>query len=416
MKKTMLALGAVLVVVLILVKIIGTPINTIPDPHFDEDGYLIKDSVDSVAFTPKEPNRVKFFVEVSGSMNGFFCANAPTQFKVDVWEILSYFSNATTGVTKLTNEGEMGEEIALNTFQTSMNTGAFESSASTKVPVMLSSIIKNLNTEKGEVAVLISDMKYSPVGSDAPEVLLVQYSSDVSKILGEYGKAICLVGAVSDYLDKSGAVEAPKSPYFYVIIGNGENVAYMRNAISTLLQNRGRFIDNIDSGMNYSSPSYSFGYSTNCSQMDSNEPTFVQAEDDTCTIKLKVDLENYRWILASEDYFKKSFKVKTTYGSSVEVGDVEFEVKNINEKQLIRKATATVDLKLFDMAMDMDVLEWTLELPDTDYTLFAPYFGATTEADATKAFSVDQFVKGMFYGGVVNQTLRNNYILISKKG
>ena len=147
MKKTMLALGAVLVVVLILVKIIGTPINTIPDPHFDEDGYLIKDSVDSVAFTPKEPNRVKFFVEVSGSMNGFFLANAPTQFKVDVWEILSYFSNATTGVTKLTNEGEMGEEIALNTFQTSMNTGAFESSASTKVPVMLSSIIKNLNTE-----------------------------------------------------------------------------------------------------------------------------------------------------------------------------------------------------------------------------------------------------------------------------
>ena len=69
------------------------------------------------------------------------------------------------------------------------------------------------------------------------------------------------------------------------------------------------------------------------------------------------------------------------------------------------------------MAVDSEVLEWTLELPDTDYTLFNEYFdGAFDENDPTKSFSVMDFVKGIFYGGVVNKKLEPNYILISKKG
>ncbi len=417
MKKTILPLLFVMVCSA-LGLLCCSKVNTIPDPRFNEDGSLIKDSVDSVVFAPQAPQKIKFFVEVSGSMNGFFHANAPTDFKSDVWNILSYFSNCTEGVTILTNEGEIDKNehlIPLNEFQTKMNTGLFVSSESTRVPLMLSSIINNLDTENGEVAVLISDMKYSPIGQAAPKVLLTQYSSDISKILGESRKGVSLIGAISNYLNKDGSVATPKSPYFVLIIGDGEKVTYMRNAISTLLDQNEHFIDNIDSGINYTSPTYSFGYSTNCSQMD-DEPTFIQAQDDTCTIKLKVDLENYRWIMASEDYFKNAFKIKTTYGSNISVGNIDIEVNNITDKQLLRKATATVDIKLFDMAMDMDVLEWTLELPDTDYTLFAPYFGATTEDNVSKAFSVDQFIKGMFYGGVVNQTLGKNYILVSKKG
>lgn len=417
MKKTILPLLFVMVCSA-LGLLCCSKVNTIPDPHFNEDGSLIKDFVDSVAFAPQAPQKIKFFVEVSGSMNGFFCANAPTDFKSDVWNILSYFSNCTEGVTILTNEGEIDKNehlIPLNEFQTKMNTGLFVSSESTRVPLMLSSIINNLDTENGEVAVLISDMKYSPVGQAAHKVLLTQYSSDISKILGEYRKGVSLIGAISNYLNKDGSVATPKSPYFILIIGDGEKVTYMRNAISTLLDQNEHFIDNIDSGINYTSPTYSFGYSTNCSQMD-DEPTFIQAQDDTCTIKLKVDLENYRWIVASEDYFKNAFRIRTTYGSNVSVDNIKIDVNNITDKQLLRKATATVDIKLFDMAMDMDVLEWTLELPNTDYTLFDPYFGATKESDVTKAFSVDDFIKGMFYGGVVNQTLGRNYILVSKNG
>ena len=130
---------------------------------------------------------------------------------------------------------------------------------------------------------------------------------------------------------------------------------------------------------------------------------------------MEVHLEGYRWIVASEQYFKNAFKIKTLYGSNVEVGKVEFDIKNITDKELVRTAIAIAEVKVFDMAMDSEVIEWTLELPDTDYTLFSPYFdGAASENDPTKSYSVEDFVKGIFYGGVVNKTLKPNYILISK--
>ena len=283
---------------------------------------------------------------------------------------------------------------------------------------MLESIFNNLNTEEGEVAVLISDMKYSPVGLAAPEVLLSTYSTDISNILGKKDKAVCLIGAISDYLDKEGKVMTDKSPYYFFVIGNGEQVAFMRNGISTMLENNKRFIDNIESGFDYGVPTCSFGIPDNCWQLDDTTPTFVgfdESANDTCTIKMEIHLEGYRWIVASEQYFKNAFKLKALYGSNVEVGKVDFDIKNITGKELIRTATAIAEVKVFDMAMDSEVLEWTLELPDTDYTLFSPYFdGAISEADVVKSYSVADFVKGIFYGGVVNKTLKPNYILISK--
>lgn len=213
-----------------------TNYNSVVDPHFDSDGtYLIVN--DSNMFTPESPTRIRFFVEVSGSMNGFFRANIPTDFKTDVWAVASYFSGLIPAVDILTNDGNIGKQIPLQQFQTAMNTGSFVSSASTQTPIMLQSMIKSLETDTGEVAVLVSDMKYSPVGAAAPDVLLSQYSTDVCSILRQYGKAICVIAATSDYRDKSGKVVTPKSPYYYVIIGNDRHVAFMRNAISILIDN-----------------------------------------------------------------------------------------------------------------------------------------------------------------------------------
>lgn len=392
-----------------------TNVNTNYDPHFDSEGYFI-DSND-VHFAPQHPNKIKFFVEVSGSMNGFFRANKPTKFKADVWQILSYYSSVSDGVTILTNDGNQGRNYTLSDFQTSMNMGNFVSSASTKVPLMLQSILQSLDTDAGEVAVLISDMKYSPVGSAAPDVLLTQYSTDISSILGKYNKAISLVGATSEYLDKKGNSMCENSPYYYLIIGNGENVAELRNGISTLLENNGDFIDNIESGFDYGAPLYAFGIPDNAYQFE-DEPTFLGYDTsygDTCTIKLKIDLANYRWAIANKELLKQSLQCKTLYGSEIYIGDVDLVVQNITDKTLVRTAVATVDLKLCHMATDSEVIEWTLILPDLDITEFAPYLGALDENDVTKTFSLENFIKGMFYGGVVNQTLKNNYILVSKK-
>lgn len=391
-------------------------INTVGDVHFNEDGTYIKDSTDSMTFTIQRPQNIKFFIEVSGSMNGFFRPNLPTDFKTDVWKILSHFSQITPCVTILTDEGKIGGNIPLSDFQAKMNQGAFVSSASTKVPVMLQSIINNLDVDAGEVAVLVSDMKYSPAGAKDSKVLLSQYSSDISRILGSYGKAVCLVAATSNYLDKNGNCVTSESPYFYFIIGQENNVAYMRNCISTLLEINKHFVDNIESGFDYGRPTYSFGIPDNCIQMN-GEPTFYDFDtsvSDTCVIKLKVNLENYRWIVADSNYFPETFKVKTLYGSNVKVGNIEYDIKNITDKELKRTATAIVDLKVFDMAQDSEVLEWSFELPDTDDSRFSRFWGALSEDDVEKAFSVDNFIKGIFYGGIVNKHLKPNYILISK--
>lgn len=393
----------------------SSPINTNFDPRFTEDGYRVE--TDSAALTVPL-TKVKFYVEVSGSMNGFFRANQPTYFKQDVWQILNYYSSIAPEVTILTNDGVQGAKYNMSDFQTRMNTGAFVSSASTKVPIMLRSIISDLDADDSQVAVLISDMKYSPVGQAAPRVLLTQYSTDVSKIFGQYGKAISLVCATSNYLDRNGNSICDASPYYFLIIGNGDGVAEMRDGISTLLTNAGRFIDNIESGFKYGRIKESFGIPKKCFQMDVNEPTFVEYEEadsyDTCIINLKVDLAPYRWILTNKSYFTNAFKAKTLYGATLVVDDVNIAVQNITDKQLIRTAEATVRLKLFNMPTDSDVIEWTLELPDTDYTLFGQFCGATAEEDVTKSYSIEDFLVGMFYGGVVNTTLKPNYILVSK--
>ena len=191
----------------------------------------------------------------------------------------------------------------------------------------------------------------------------------------------------------------------------------MRNGISALLVNNGSFIDNIESGFDYGAPSYTFGIPENGYQFE-EEPTFLGYDtsySDTCTIKLKVDLANYRWAITKKEQFKKAFQCKALYGSEVKVDNVEFEIQNITDKVLKRTAVAIVDLKLCHMATDSEVIEWTLQLPDIDYLDFAPYLGGTEENDVTKTFSLENFIKGMFYGGVINKSLKPNYILISKK-
>lgn len=418
MKKNLfLVLGALmLLITMLMISCGGDIINTNNNGHFDDEGYLIKDSTAST-FSTESPNKIKFYVEVSGSMNGFFRANKPTKFKADVWQILSYYAPAADGVTILTNDGTQGAKLQIGKFQTQMNTGAFVSSASTKVPIMLQSILQNLDTEAGEVAVLISDMKYDPVGAAAPNVLLTQYSTDISTIFGQFGKAICLIGATSEFLDKTGTSICNSSPYYYLVMGKPEHVAELRNGISTLLVNNGSFIDNIESGFNYGSPTYTFGIPDNCYQLNDNEPTFLGYDPDfcdTCTVKLKIDLANYRWAISKKELFEQAFQCKTLYGSEVKVGNVDIEIQNITDKVLKRTAIATVDLKLCHMATDSEVIEWTLTLPDLDITEFAPYLEGLDPNDVTKSFSVENFIKGMFYGGVINKSLQPNYILISK--
>lgn len=394
-------------------------VNSNYDSHFgvskDDDGYLIRDSLYK-DFTITAPTSVKFFVEVSGSMNGFFRANKATQFKMDLWRILSFYSSTASEIGVLSNDATLGAEYDQSQFKTMMNTGRFVSSASTKVPEMIQTVIKSLDIDGGEVAVLVSDMKYSPVGSKAPEVLMSQYSTDISMLLNSFKGAVSLVCATSDYLDKKGNKQCETSPYYYLILGKAECVADVRNAISGMLDHEGHFVDNIERGFDFKRARYGFGIPEMCLRLD-DQPTFIEYEEasdgDTCTVRLNVSLEDYRWIMSSQEYFSSAFTVKTTYGSQVKVGDVNVDIQNNGSKD--RTVTATVALKLYDMATDSEVIEWGLKLPDSDYSLFQPFFdNATQESDPSKSYSVNDFIKGMLDGGTVNNPLSNNYILVSK--
>ena len=113
------------------------PINTVSDPHFTEDGY----SLDSIkeSFSVEKPSALGFFVEVSGSMNGFFRSNKATRFKKDVWSIVSNFGG--NDVSILSNAGTVAGTYSVNDFRARMNSGAFVSNQETLVPTMLKSIL-----------------------------------------------------------------------------------------------------------------------------------------------------------------------------------------------------------------------------------------------------------------------------------
>ena len=223
--------------------------------------------------------------------------------------------------------------------------------------------------------------------------------------------------AKSDYLAANGNTITEDSPYYYLILGNDKNVAFMRNCIATLLEDYGNYGDSIESGFDYKAPTYSFGIPDNVLQFD-DQPTFTNFDvqySDTCKVTLNIDLSNYRWQIAHEEAFRESFVVKSCYGSSVSVGKVSIDVNNHDNRELRRKATAKVELKIYDMFTESDVIEWTLNHPDHSVTLdFTNIMAATAENDYTGSFSVDRFVAGVFNAIQNHWDETPNRILISK--
>ena len=121
-------------------------VNTVNDLHFTQDGYCL-DSIKE-KFVVEPPQALGFYVEVSGSMNGFFRSNKATRFKKDVWSIVSNFGG--NDVFVLSNAGTIAGIYPVKDFRDKMNKGGFVSNQETLVPTMLESILNNLNYEDGE--------------------------------------------------------------------------------------------------------------------------------------------------------------------------------------------------------------------------------------------------------------------------
>ena len=392
----------------------SSPINNIDDPYFDKDGVYL-DSL-GATFKGEVPSSIAFYVEVSGSMNGFFRANQPTAFKSDVWSIVSNFDNP--GVSVLTETGTNANYFSGQDFRERMNKGLFVSGAETKVPDMLKTILEK--HDKNAVSVLISDMKYSPEKAKDAAVLLDQYETDIRNIVGRDfpSFAYSLIGAYSEYLDVRGNVVCERSPYYYLVIGKSEYVAEVRNCITTILSEKNNYLDNIETGFDYKRPAYGFGVPDNVIQLE-GEPTFSNYDvsySDTCKVVLNIDLSDFRWLISSdENVFRKCLNVETDYGSEIEVGKIDIQVDNHYGKKLDRHAVATVELKLWNMPMGADVIKWSIDHPEHMMTqTFINIQNASQENDLTGSYSLNRFISGLF-AGLQNTWDKEPYrILISK--
>ena len=129
----------------------GRKVNLIGSPYFTSDGCLKKDS--TISFYKEEQcSRLKFYVESSGSMNGFFRPNKATQFKEDIWCIFSDFDKFTNEVTAI--DRTKIRSFSLQNFRTAMNSGQLNSPNSTMFPDMLRHIIENLDYLKSATALI----------------------------------------------------------------------------------------------------------------------------------------------------------------------------------------------------------------------------------------------------------------------
>lgn len=384
----------------------GRDVNSIDDPHFDSDGAPLDTAVQ--LFTPGLPKSAKLYVETSGSMNGFFRANQANKFKKTVWSVFSGLALITDGnVYPMSNGGDIDAPVVLGTFRNKMNAGAFVSNSSTHIPAMLHNIIENIDTAKNEVALLVSDMKYSPMGKTASPELL-QYQEQIRNIIGVHPSvSLSFVCANSEFLNLNGSVAEENSPYYFIIIGKSENVAATRNDIARWCEATNSYVESGDMAMNYHTPNYTIENVKNgmlSSEYPKNLITVFDREvSDTCSFIVRVDMTGYPWSAVDADILKDCFKAKAAYGSSVDVELLTDEDHLVDDHaykgEFKRRSYADFLVKLYNVALDDEVVEWTFTNKPFDgrYLMdFNTIINADQENDLSGSFSFNKFIEGCF--------------------
>jgi hypothetical protein len=397
-------------------------VNSIGDSHFADNGAPLDST--HYYFTPTCPSSVKLYIETSGSMNGFFRANQSTKFKSTVWSVFSGLKDLTDGnVYTLSNGGTINAPVSIMQFQSMMNGGKFVSNSSTKIPDMLESIIADIDVQAGTVAVLVSDMKYSPMGA-AQAPLLDQYQADIRNIMGRSNISVSFVCAGSEYLDKKGGVAVGQSPYYFIILGNSEQVADIRNDIASWTEYDAAYIESGDMCMQYQTPPYAIhsvqNGITHYAYPNHVITNFDRNLSDTCSFILRISMNGYPWSAMNPDVLEQSLSVKAVYGASTEVQLLNTPEHIMDEhhykSQLERQAYVDYQVKVYNLNLDDEVLAWTFSNKPFDgrYSAdFATMASCANQDDLTGSYSFDRFIKGCYNGQLNRCDESPLYILIS---
>lgn len=391
--------GAVMGAVALSIASCNTDINSIGDSHFDKDGAPL-DTLNF--FTPTRPSSVKLYVETSGSMNGFFRANQSNKFKKTVWSVFTGLQHLTdNNIYPLSNGGKIDSPVSFTTFRTTMNGGGFVSSSETHIPMMLVNIIANIDPNEEEVALLVSDMKYSPMGKDAAPNI-AQYQEQIRNLAARHNYATAFVCAESEFFGNNGYIVEENSPYYYIIIGNPENVAAIRNDIVTWCEATGSYIDSGDLGMHYKNPPYTLLNINNGVASDSYPnnviTSFSRNISDTCSFIIRVDLTGYPCGFQSE-LLDSCFNVTTSNGAGVIKEIIDVKDDHHVGGQFERKAYADYLIKVFNMPLDDEIVEWTFNNRPLDghYSQKFNYIiDGKAENELDRSFSFNKFIEGYY--------------------
>lgn len=387
-------------------------LNTAEIENYNEDGVLKQEYLEDF-YCSEAPSSIRFYIESSGSMNGLFRSYRNTGFKHDISAILldSEIGNNIDSVAVFGNDAEIAGLYSATDFRQKMNGGEFEKQASTKVPDMLERIVQDMEQSLCDVAVFISDMKYSPVGINF-DIAMGHYELDVEKVFSSIpDKSVSLISCESDYVSTGGTVLCEEFPYYYTIIGDASKVAWLRNKVISTLEKFGKNLSCNDFSVEYGCPRYAalpstavnmvrnnyeflngFSYEEHCS-------SFTNYSNDIMPAEVIIGA-NYRHLPDNilQELTGSDFEISSYRGGASASISVLNDYSPSADVDIVDNVQPNVFLKLTIQGLggyDCDMLKINLHKEVAFDTRISKYYGATKESELNKTVSIEKFIEGL---------------------
>jgi hypothetical protein len=242
-----------------------------------------------------------------------------------------------------------------------------------------------------------------------------QYELDIKNLFEsrftETDMSASLICCESEFLDKNGRVLCSEFPYYLVLVGKASNVAWVRNQIIEVLNDKNNLIGCIDFNVNYGCPKYTIlpneviGAIRNINELTSylsgqHCSSVVGFYDSYQPVKVVFGV-NYSHLPQTliSSLQPDDFSISSYWGSNLDARIVNIDCdqnhKPSNEHSFVSpNVYLTVELTGLNIYED-DVLKIKLNSELQDIEWLNKYYGATHEGELEKTYLLESFIKGL---------------------